>query len=823
MISSPVVGSNKFAPRGVAGATQWYVARQELTRDVTPRTYVDPTNGNSLPIPDPTLVANVPVFYCLSNEDQLGILGNQSSAQPSKARVLWRFVGYPDAGSETVFASPVLANVRGRDGKYHTIVYFCGTNDGGQAGITGRIYALDAKGDPTTATTIPYWTYPSVRPLSAGEVAAGLYPAQYEDPNYNGSPVLTSTVYPTNTMPYGGAGHWWEKDQPLFASGAQEYYDGDIRPDTTNAGHLIVRTDTLIGNTGAGMGGIQGAPIVIDDPVNPGGPMLLVVPSVDGRLYTFDAGGRGDYTLADGTTIVPGTTQRIWTWPHFSADAYHHFFAGTLTGNPENQFKSESGKGNMPYSPAYDPTFPVASGPGVVNDPIIVTAGDGHVYGIKPLHDALTTVASNGIPLWNERRFWVYPHQGTGLNDPSADALFDTPGVPTIYRTGPTSATASINFTSSGRIYSLNFPQTQPASGYSTPSLRWVFPNTPNPPNQDPTDPSTFEYPQGFSAHGLIVVPQSITNGSGQSLPNDMVYALLNDGNVVGVNYPNGTFYAAGTSLLNADSIDSAPIVAEIAPDPAFYSPVRNLTSVAQSVPALVFGDSAGGLYGFKLVSESNQDSTNPVNILPIIYARLDTSGQLAAPPALAASNFTSKIGGYYVVGDTNGQLRAYSFGFGQYGDIETVPNTEGTGNSFIAGDVSIDVRIIDAYAKADYDQMAQAGTAYGTGKTSARMQTGGVYSRSNGHAPAQQPQRERHILLRAGSGQRTLPGRVGRLSRAAGCGQRSQWRRENRHRAAHNQGHVYPSAGRWPVRNESGYDTAHFRYGHQEWRSVAA
>ena len=278
-----------------------------------------------------------------------------------------------------------------------------------------------------------------------------------------------------------------------------------------------------------------------------------------------------------------------------------------------------------------------------------------------------------------------------------------------------------------------------------------------------------------------------------------MVYALLNDGSVVGVNYPNGTFYAAGTSLLGAYSTDSAPIVTEIAPDPAFYSPVRNLTSVAQSVPALVFGDSDGGLYGFKLVSESNQDSTNPVNILPIIYARLDTSGQLAAPPALAASNFTSKIGGYYVVGDTNGQLRAYSFGFGQYGDIETVPNTEGTGNGFIAGDVSIDVRIADAYAKADYDQMAQIWNRLRHGQNIGAYANGRRVYRSNGHAPAQQPQRERHVLLRAGSGQRTLPGRVRRLPRAAGCGQRSQWRRENRHRAAHNQGYVYPSPGRWP------------------------
>ena len=733
VIVSPVVGSNKFSPRGVAGATQWYVARQELTRDVTPRSYVDPTNGSSLPIPDPTRVATVPVFYCLSNEDQLGTIGDQNSARASKLRVLWRYVGYPDNGTSTVFASPVIANVRGRDGAYHTIVYFCGTVDGDQAGITGRIYALDAKGIaldpttgvPTTASTIAYWTYPSVRPRSALDVTNQL-PVEVEDPNYNNilNTAANSTAYPVNAAPYNTPGHWWAGDQQLFTNGAKFYYDGDIVADSKATGGYSTRTDTRIGTNGVGMGGITGAPIVIDDPVNPTGPMLLVVPSVDGRLYTFDAGGRGDYLQADGTTYVPGTSQRIWTWPHFSADAYHQYFTGTSPNNPVNRFKDETAKGSMPYAPAYDPTFPVAIGS--VHNPILVSSFDGHVYAVQPFHDAQPAISSNGIANWTERRFWSYPHQTSGsVSDPSAEALFDCPGVPTIYKTG--ASTASVNFTSSGRIYSLAFPTVYPGSGFSTPGLRWVFPSTPNPPFQDPTDPTTSEYQQGFSAHGLVVVPQSVTTGVSPALPGDMVYALLSTGGVVAVNYTDGSYYSSGQSLLGAFS-ESAPIITEIAPDPAFYSPVRNLTSVAQSVPAIIFGDADGGMYGFKLVAESNNDGLGTV-ILPIIYARKDTSGELAAPPVLVASTTTATTGGYYAVGDTNGQLRAYSFGFGQYGDIESVPGSEGTGNGFVAGDVSIDMRVLDAYRKEDYDQMAQnRPVGYGSGKTSARRVSGATY-----------------------------------------------------------------------------------------------
>ena len=712
---------------------QWYVAREELTRDMTPRSYVDPTDPTSLPIPDPTLVANVPVFYCLSNEDQLTDRFDQNSSLTSKLRVLWRYVGYPDAGSSTTFASPVIANVRGRDNMYHTMVFFCGTSDGVQAGNQGRIYALDAKGIaldpttgvPTTASTMAYWTYPSVRPLSAGEVTQHR-PAEFEDPNYNNAAMTSTstTIYPQDSAPYNTAGHWWAQDQTLITGGgANKYYDGDIVPDSTVAGGYRTRSDTRIGNDNNGMGGIIGAPIIIEDPVNPNGPMLLVAPSVDGRLYTFDAGGRGDYLQADGVTYVPGTSQRIWTWPHFSADAYHWFRNGSNFNDPVNQFQAEAAKGAMPYSPAYDPTFPVGSGSANVHNPIVVSSGDGHVYGIQPFHDALSGIASNGVPNWNERRFWVYPHQGTGLKDPSAnplvgpDNLPEAPGVPTIYRTG---ATASINFTSGGRIYSLAFPTVYPNSGLAPIGPRWIFPTTPNPPYQDPTAPNTTAYAQGFSAHGLVVVPASVG-----LTPNDMVYALLTNGALVAVNYPDGSFYSSGRSLYGAFT-ESAPIIAEIAPDPALYSPVRTLTSVAQSVPTVIYGDSYGNMYGFKTVAESNQDPVNPTPILPIIYGRRSlTGGEIAVAPALASSNYVANRGGYYVVGLTNGQVRAFSFGFGQFGDQGTVP---GPDDGFTPGNVSIDLRIVDAFQKTDFDKMAlDPPKAYGSAATatSARQENG--------------------------------------------------------------------------------------------------
>src|SRR5207302_1395860 len=131
-------------------------------------------------------------------------------------RIRWRYVGTPDAssGSGTTSASPLLANVRCRDGILRPILYYVTTN---ATGTVGHIYALDPIGNRRTLTVNPlpapapkylvtnydtttaYWVYPSYRPLTTTETAAGQVPSQYHDPNYN-----ASAQYMTGVPAYDG-------------------------------------------------------------------------------------------------------------------------------------------------------------------------------------------------------------------------------------------------------------------------------------------------------------------------------------------------------------------------------------------------------------------------------------------------------------------------------------------------------------------------------------------------------------------------------------------------------------------------------------------
>ena len=190
-ILAPTVGANKIAtgsgkdagdPAAAisgnpVGQALYFVARNELV----PNPYFNPLPVlNPAPIPpaptDPTKIAltpnndlsevlTVPVFYCLDNVDE-GVPEpnpvnpqNPPAQRYSKRRVRWRYVATPDQklspfdilngemgdlGNGSSIASPLLANVRCRDGKTRNMVIFVTTNNDGSL---GHIYALDPLGN----------------------------------------------------------------------------------------------------------------------------------------------------------------------------------------------------------------------------------------------------------------------------------------------------------------------------------------------------------------------------------------------------------------------------------------------------------------------------------------------------------------------------------------------------------------------------------------------------------------------------------------------------------------------------------------------------
>ena len=825
----PVAGTNKFTQDG---STLWYCVREEVIPNQV-RVATDPTlpinTTTNLSIIDPASTSTAPVFYCLANERDLipATVANPVAVETTtKSKVVWRYVGFPDGGSATSFTSPVVANVRGRDGKYHVIVYFCSSSDTELNGQVGRIYALDALGDtrtdPLVRTTVTtaYWTYPSLRPIEKEEIPAptgieagtNTFPNQYHDPNFTHgfAPGLSPPADPENLYSINDPGHynnawvqgyWWNADQPLFTTGSKQYYDGDIiaSTDPTKLGSYTVKSDTQII-----MGGIVGAPVVLNDPGNPTGPMLLVVPSIDGRMYAFDAGGRGDFnttktlpapavdptnpTLPPGTVstlgvnyTIPGTTQRIWAWPHWGADAFHQIYdlAGSITNaSTPNTFQDEASKGAMPFSPSYDSTF----GQDDPRNVLVVSAGSngqdglpgtGHVYGIIPLHDGPVSIGTNNIPTWNvivtgglftgttDRRYWAYPHEGNGVNDPSDTPLLDIPGVPTIYPAAAGNA-RNIYFTSGGRVYSLNMPNALPNGGHYDTTINWVFPHTPVNylPNQDPNDTTTAAFPQGFAPKGLCVVPAAVSHvpdpTSGQ--PVDAVYALLTDGTMISLEaYPIGALafrtIQMGQSATPGTFTEAAPTLVELAVGVALggSGQLNNGTiTLPTSVPALVYADDNGDIYGIQLQPNTYTSGANSTTLMPVIYHQSFGGGApITTPPALAAStrilpvntlppldpnghvlNAQPYYGGYFVVGDSYGQLHAFALGTFANGYGGSSPNEPITDNSTGsgAGRVSIDIREFDVFSANDYNNMAPLTAGLAAAKTPARKQDGTTY-----------------------------------------------------------------------------------------------
>ena len=639
-------------------------------------------NYNPL-IPDVTATKTVPVFYCIDNQNGNAQYGGVQITSIDKVR--WRYEGLPDSnnllvdGNNVSVASPLIANVRCRDGVVRPMVYFVTAS----AGLSnGRIYAFDPVGDRTKLTTDLYWVYPSYRPLQAADdntnsqFAAAYY--QYHDPNYkNASAAATAFglkfvpgTYPVST--FGGAAI---ADQVI---GADHYYDGEVIQDPTLPGFWEVNTN----NTSiAGIGGITGSPALIDDPGNPTGPQLLIVPSNDGRVYAFDAGGRGDFAPIAGATPVPGTTQRIWTYPHFGADAYHY-----LAKTGFNTILDDSSKTGFAQTPAYDPNYVNNN---LAGDPIILPALDGHVYAINPIRDSIgiPNISGSQHANWNDniRANWQYPASGAyplvttqGLSDISSVSIF-----------AATSGTKYVYFTAAGRVYCL--PE-HALSAANTPT--WIYPYTNNPPYaSDPNDTSTYD----FGAMPVISVTQANLPGSTK----DEVYVLDKvTSTVLQLDAMGGaggatTLQATGQSLTGSMTT-SAPILTQLQTQAA-YSIDGN---IGASQPAIVFGDSGGSLWGLKAIPET----INGVPTLSVIWSQTDSQQGRDANVVLAK--------GMLLSGSEDGQLRAYGVGTGVNQDQGTLGTGEPAQSIPGVGSLSIDLRTLNLYSKADYNAIGLGPTA---------------------------------------------------------------------------------------------------------------
>ncbi|HZP80477.1 MAG TPA: hypothetical protein VFB21_02450 [Chthonomonadaceae bacterium] len=680
----------------------FYFAREQVVDDTTIRSAKNPTlpvtdaNGANPPIADPTATSTAPVFYCVDNRP-----GNTTGgATPAADRLRWRYVGVPDDNAGTASASPLLANVRCRDGVTRPMVFFVTTN---LDGSLGRVYALDPHGGFTTfdnqATkfTWAYWVYPSYRPARNDTTLATNLPPntapQYYDPNYTLPNNLPNT-YPARTSIYPAFGYGADSAVGTGTSNVT-YYDGDLQ---LNNNALIVRANTQLPE----FGGVQASPLITDDPTNPNGAQLLIVGNMNGRIYAFDAGGRGDFTYNatdnhnpfNGVANIPGTTQRIWTWPRFGADKWRYVSAAnTQAPVPDD----DPAKGAFPSSPTQNPA--------ATNAPVIIGSADGHLYAVVPAHDNATLIV-NGVPNFTERLNWLYPGPGKSLGTAlSTAAIFK----------------GNIYFTCGGRVYAVN---ETPATGTFpiTNTLTWVYPwtdNPPfpsaNPPNANSDDPNDTTQPltNGFNGTAPVVVDGTQI---GTGLP-DMCYVLQGvSGKILALNATgaNGktTLVASGTTSTGANS-RSTPILSLI-------TGMRGLASDngAAQHPALIFADDDGAIWALR-ADPIALTAGGPQNFLEVLWRHRETTMPRSASAILS--------NGVLVEGDEGGQLRAYSTG------TDTVGSGEPPEYGFGVGYTSIDLRGLDIYKKEDWDRfmLTPASPNWGNQATPAHKENGTGFIRT--------------------------------------------------------------------------------------------
>ncbi len=686
-ILGPGVSSSTIVPNNPTNTNPlFYFAREEFTLDSTLRLY-DPTDANSIRTFDPSTLAVVPVFYCIDNQRGNAFLtANPTTLISSRDKVRWRYVGAPFSGvvAGTASASPLLANVRCRDGVVRSMVYFATTTTDGRL---GRIYAFDPAGDFAQGTTQCYWAYPSVRPLLGNEYQnvgipaanQGRIPEVFEDPNYN----LFGYARPA----YPNAAAGWGADLP--AAGTVRYFDGDIRRNAaTNLPE--VRTDTEIS-----MGGIQGSPLVADDPSNPTGTQLLIVPSLNGRIYAFDAGGRGDF----GTTVaagVLGTTQRIWTWPHFSADAFRHLSPSVQLN--ANTLANEESKGAFPSSPAMD-TANTTTGPILIGGGGTTEKGnsEGHFYSLKLDRDAFQGLQNGQTFVFAERRVWQYPAAGKTLGVP--------PSTGAVYNFGGNRTTPLIYFTAGGRTYTVDGASLTPvANSVPTAALTWVYPYTPNPPAQVAGDDTTASLDPGFIGNAPLV--QRVTWSDGTQ--KDLCTVLSSNGTMISLD-PAGngngtTAVIASNTSANRSTTRTSPTATLLISQPNLDRTVGPLNG---SRYAFLFGDDNGTVQAYGTVP----DPANPT-VHPLLWRYENTVGHSGS------AILSNAIAG---IGDDFGIYHAYGFGEGVDGRLPTLgiapPLPRGNENAAdqIAiddGQVDLDMRLLDIFDDAAYQTFFQSSPA---------------------------------------------------------------------------------------------------------------
>lgn len=662
-----------------------YIGREEIVQDfsvlvpLNPLLPVDPNPadpGYNPLVPDPTATKTVPVFYCIDNQNGDAQLGGAQITSIDKVR--WRYQGLPDSddllidGSNTTIAAPLLANVRCRDGIVRPMVFFTQVNADGSL---GRVYAFDPVGIRAQLTTNLYWVYPSFRPIQTTDnntnaQLTGVY-YEYHDPNYKNTdgsvPVGPFGLkYVPGTYPITSFGNPAIADQAL---GADHYYDGEVSVNPAAPGTWQISPNgTLIPEFGS----VTASPLLIDDPSNPAGPQILVVPNRNGRIYAFDAGGRGDFAPITAANPLPGTTQRLWTYPHFGADAYH-----ALGLNGKNTILDDNSKLGFAQTPAYDVNYtnvPTAT-------PFFVGAMDGYVYAINPIKDAIGIPAVLGSQHanWNDgaRLNWQYPAPGAfPLTFSSTFADISNISIFTA-----TSNKKYLYFTATGRVYCLpEFTNT------TVNSPQWIFPFTNNPPYaSDPNDTIIYN----FAAMAPIAIQHANLPGSTQ----DEVYILDSTGTAQMLD-PFGaagatTVQAVGQSITGAFTT-SAPILSQLQSQ-YYYSPTG---AIGTSQPAVVFGDSQGSLWGL----ESTPETINGVPTLAVIWSQFDSTQSRDANVVLA--------NGMLLSGSEDGQLRAYGVGTGLNQDQTTLGTGEPAQATPGVGTLSVDVRTVDLYAKQDWQSM---------------------------------------------------------------------------------------------------------------------
>lgn len=700
----------------------FYVVREEATPEIaltTPplRSYVDPTKANSGSAADPTALTTIPVFYCLDNRN--GDTTFNGAFITSIKKVVWRYAGLPDSnsgltantGGGTSSVSPLLANVRCRDGNVRPMIYFATTSANGSA---GHVYSLDPYGDPATQTTTAYWTYPSYRPLEVNHVAT-LNAVSY-DPNYTGS---LKGIYPAPGSGFGAAADQANTFIPINAGSKlpRQYYDGDLIPDTN--GKMVVKGDTQID-----FGGVQGAPILIEDPdhlpggidPNPFAPQLLLVPNANGRVFAFDAGGRGDFTLST-QTGYSGTTQRIWTWPRPRGDYYHadKQIVATAQGyTAPNPYVDDANKVSFPSSLSFNPANGASSN-------VFASSGDGHVYGLYPGHDKIFINFTTGAPPFLEKLSWLYPEKGNSLGA--------APSTPVVFK-------GNLYFTCSGRVYSV--AEAAPAgTAPVVDTLTWVYPWTSNPPQPVEGDTKTTALDPGFRGSAPLLWDPKLIDAA--SVLPDVCYVVQNNGTVYALNAsPTGpgttknAFIATGNSSTGANT-NCTPTATLLTAQPGFATNLPNSTT---SIPALVFGDDDGILSGFAL--NTIDDGSGMNQILPLIWQQSDPSPRSASVIAVggdkfnattvAPSQLTGIPHGMLVEGDELGQMRAYGIpainpvtgqasGTTGPGEPSSTLVTDGT--------IDFDIRGVNLYTKKEYDLMALNNGSNGIAHTPAVDENG--------------------------------------------------------------------------------------------------